>query len=126
MIRRRAARTPRRPSRHGRHGREGRSPVVRPPLLPLETREERFVEACRRLGTDPGRTLYVGDELDIDATAARRAGLRGVWLDRPGTRRGGVHLEDPAAAAEAGVDVVTTLDALPGLLAARPGGVLRA
>ena len=42
MIRRRAARTPRRPSRHGRHGREGRSPVVRPPLLPLETREERF------------------------------------------------------------------------------------
>ena len=87
---------------------------------------EVFLEACRRLGTDPGRTLYVGDELDIDATAARRAGLRGVWLDRPGTRRGGVHLEDPAAAAEAGVDVVTTLDALPGLLAARPDGVLRA
>lgn len=43
MIRRRAARTPvRRPARHGRHGREDRSPVVRPPLLPLETREERF------------------------------------------------------------------------------------
>lgn len=32
----------RRPARHGRHGREDRSPVVRPPLLPLETREERF------------------------------------------------------------------------------------
>lgn len=43
MIRRRTARTPaRRPARHGRHGREDRSPVVRPPLLPLETREERF------------------------------------------------------------------------------------
>ncbi|WP_292674570.1 MULTISPECIES: metallopeptidase family protein [unclassified Microbacterium] len=43
MIRRRPARTTaRRPARHGRHGREGRSPVVRPPLLPLETREERF------------------------------------------------------------------------------------
>lgn len=43
MMRRRAAATPaRRPARHGRHGREGRSPVVRPPLLPLETREERF------------------------------------------------------------------------------------
>ncbi|WP_336631604.1 MULTISPECIES: metallopeptidase family protein [unclassified Microbacterium] len=43
MIRRRAVRTPRRrPARHGRHGREDRSPVVRPPLLPLETREERF------------------------------------------------------------------------------------
>lgn len=32
----------RRPARHGRHGREGRSPVVRPPLPPLETRAERF------------------------------------------------------------------------------------
>jgi hypothetical protein len=33
---------PRRPTRHGRHGREGRSPVVRPPLPPLETRIDRF------------------------------------------------------------------------------------
>lgn len=31
-----------RPSRHGRHGREGRSPVVRPPLPPLDTRVDRF------------------------------------------------------------------------------------
>ncbi len=31
-----------RPSRHGRHGREDRSPVIRPPLPPLETRAERF------------------------------------------------------------------------------------
>ncbi|MEV8266675.1 metallopeptidase family protein [Microbacterium sp. NPDC076911] len=29
-------------SRHGRHGRLGRSPVIRPPLPPLETRMERF------------------------------------------------------------------------------------
>ncbi|WP_171013115.1 metallopeptidase family protein [Microbacterium sp. 2FI] len=35
-------RTARRPSRHGRHGREGRSPVVRPPLPPLDTRVDRF------------------------------------------------------------------------------------
>lgn len=33
--------SPRR-SRHGRHGREGRSPVVRPPLPPLDTRVDRF------------------------------------------------------------------------------------
>jgi hypothetical protein len=33
---------PRRASRHGRHGREGRSPVVRPPLPPLDTRIDRF------------------------------------------------------------------------------------
>ena len=32
----------RRPSRHGRHGREERSPVVRPPLRPLDTRMDRF------------------------------------------------------------------------------------
>ena len=32
----------RRVARHGRHGREGRSPVVRPPLPPLDTRVERF------------------------------------------------------------------------------------
>lgn len=31
-----------RPARHGRHGREGRSPVVRPPLPPLDTRVDRF------------------------------------------------------------------------------------
>lgn len=32
----------RRPPRHGRHGRDGRSPVVRPPLPPLDTRIDRF------------------------------------------------------------------------------------
>lgn len=43
MIRRRQASSRvRRPSRHGRHGRQDRSPVVRPPLPPLETRPERF------------------------------------------------------------------------------------
>jgi hypothetical protein len=43
MIRRRSReRVPARPSRHGRHGREDRSPVVRPPLPPLDTRAERF------------------------------------------------------------------------------------
>ncbi|GAA3653036.1 metallopeptidase family protein [Microbacterium marinilacus] len=31
-----------RAARHGRHGREGRSPVVRPPLPPIDTRVERF------------------------------------------------------------------------------------
>ncbi|GMA30804.1 HAD family hydrolase [Litorihabitans aurantiacus] len=73
-----------------------------------------FREACRLLGTEPGETVYVGDELDVDGVGARRAGLRGVWLDRPGVRRGGVHLEDPAVAREAGVDVVTSLRGLLG------------
>lgn len=76
-----------------------------------------FQEACVRLGTEPGETAYVGDELDIDALAALRAGLGlGVWLDRPGTRRGGPHLEDPAAAEEHGAAVIASLTELPGVL----------
>jgi len=43
MVRRRARTVPKaRPARHGRHGREDRSPVVRPPLPPLDSRIDRF------------------------------------------------------------------------------------
>ncbi|GIG40138.1 HAD family hydrolase [Cellulomonas phragmiteti] len=72
-----------------------------------------FLEACRRLGTAPERTAYVGDELDVDAVAAREAGLVGVWLDRPGPRR--VPVTDAEVAA-AGVLVIRTLDDLAGIL----------
>jgi len=78
-----------------------------------------FTEACRLLGTDPAATLYVGDELDVDARAACRAGLHGVWLDRPGRRRGGPFLEDPAVARAEGIDVIAGLAELPALLDAR-------
>ena len=78
--------------------------------------ERVFLEACRRLGTDPGRTAYVGDELDIDARAALAAGLRGIWLDRPGSRRGGPLVEDVEVARAAGVPVIGSLVELPGLL----------
>lgn len=75
-----------------------------------------FAEACRRLGTEPGRTIYVGDELDIDARAATDAGLHGVWLDRPGTRRGGSHVEDRGLARESGIVVVDSLTEFGDLL----------
>ena len=75
-----------------------------------------FLEACRRLGTDPARTAYVGDELDIDARAAVQAGMVGIWIDRPGTGRVDNPAEDIAAAREAGVLVVAGLDELPALL----------
>ncbi|WP_265522191.1 HAD family hydrolase [Oerskovia flava] len=75
-----------------------------------------FLEACRRLGTPPERTAYVGDELDVDALGARGAGLVGVWLDRPGARRGGPHPEDPLAARASGVPVIGSLAELPGVL----------
>ncbi|MGW6129658.1 HAD family hydrolase [Cellulomonas sp. NPDC055163] len=75
-----------------------------------------FLEACRRLGTDPARTVYVGDELDVDAHAAVGAGLVGVWVDRPGGRRRTIPEADIAAARAAGVHVVTSLTELPAVL----------
>jgi putative hydrolase of the HAD superfamily len=72
-----------------------------------------FAEACRRLGTDPARTAYVGDELDVDAVAARRAGLLGVWIDRPGARRNPV---TDAEIAASGVVRITSLEELPAVL----------
>ena len=69
-----------------------------------------FLEACRRLGTAPERTAYVGDELDVDAVAARAAGLLGIWVDRPGGRR--LPATDAEIAA-ADVVVIDSLDQLP-------------
>ena len=83
-----------------------------------------FLEAARRLGTDPAETLYVGDELDIDAGGAVRAGLQGAWLDRPGARRGGAHPEDPAAAEAAGIAVVASLTEVVGLVGQGPAGTV--
>lgn len=77
-----------------------------------------FREGCRLIGTSPEETIYVGDELDTDARGAVGAGLRGVWLDRPGRRRGGPHAvtdQQLAAAQAAGVEVIASLDELPAL-----------
>jgi putative hydrolase of the HAD superfamily len=71
-----------------------------------------FAEACRRLGTAPERTAYVGDELDVDARAATAAGLRGVWLARPGL---GVKDGGPGEPAPTDV-VIRSLAELPGVL----------
>lgn len=68
-----------------------------------------FLEACARLGTEPARTAYVGDELDIDAVAAHDAGLVGVWLDRPATRHRSLAR---GAVAASGIVVVHGLDEL--------------
>jgi putative hydrolase of the HAD superfamily len=78
-----------------------------------------FLEACRLLGTDPSRTLYVGDELDIDARAALAAGLQAAWIDRPGSRRGGAHLEDPAVAEADGIHVLASLGEVVALVLGR-------
>lgn len=71
-----------------------------------------FAEGCRRLGTSPGRTAYVGDELDVDARAAAAAGLVGVWLARPHLGAKGAN----ALAPRADDVVIRSLTELPGVL----------
>jgi putative hydrolase of the HAD superfamily len=43
---------------------------------------EIFLDACSAAVTTPANAIYVGDLYETDAVGARRAGLRGVWLDR--------------------------------------------
>jgi putative hydrolase of the HAD superfamily len=41
-----------------------------------------FLQACTELGIQEKESIYVGDNLELDAIAARNIGLVGVWLDR--------------------------------------------
>ena len=41
-----------------------------------------FRHACELLAVDPARTVYVGNDLAVDAEGAVAAGLLGVWFDR--------------------------------------------
>jgi putative hydrolase of the HAD superfamily len=43
-----------------------------------------FEHACRLAGIAPNEALYVGDQYELDACAARAAGIRSVWLNRRG------------------------------------------
>lgn len=77
---------------------------------------EAFLEAVSRMTRHPSEVLYVGDNLDDDALAAARTGLRGVWLQRSGNKT-----------APDQVEAISTLTELPHLLAstgrfARPAG----
>lgn len=71
-----------------------------------------FHHACELLGVPPNETAYVGDEIEIDAIAAKDAGLCAVWLQRdPDDSRG-------ARLAEAhGIPVVPSLREVTALLA---------
>ncbi|MBO0607539.1 HAD family hydrolase [Myceligenerans salitolerans] len=75
-----------------------------------------FTEGARLLGTDPGRTAYVGDEPVVDAAAARDAGLLGVWLARRGVRKRLGETEDHDAMRASGIAVISGLDELPAAL----------
>jgi putative hydrolase of the HAD superfamily len=71
-----------------------------------------FALACERLGVERGQTAHVGDRLDVDAHGAAAAGLRGVWLDRPGAVKHAM----PEPALE--VTTISTLHELVNALAA--------
>ena len=42
-----------------------------------------FAEACRRAGTEPARTLHIGDDGLLDVDGALAAGLQAAWVRRP-------------------------------------------
>lgn len=75
-----------------------------------------FHEACRQLGTDPARTLHIGDELHADPLGAADAGLRAAWLVRDGALDEGVRAEVTGR----GIAVIDSLDVVrPGWLGLR-------
>ena len=43
-----------------------------------------FLQMCASLECEPEEVVYVGDDPQVDAVAATRAGLHGVWLNRDG------------------------------------------
>jgi putative hydrolase of the HAD superfamily len=64
-----------------------------------------FLRACAQVGESPANSVYVGDRYDLDAQAARTAGLRGIWLDR-----------NERATAENAPPIIGSLDRLRALL----------
>ena len=76
---------------------------------------EAFHRACEKIGVRPNECWYVGDNLDGDAVASARAGLRGVWLNREHLAR-----VDPLPP---GVDVLVSLKDLPALLGSERRGL---
>lgn len=71
-----------------------------------------FVLACERLGVEPAQAAHVGDRLDLDAHGAAGAGLRGIWLDRPGAAKAAT-----MPAPRQGIATIVTLHELPAALA---------
>jgi putative hydrolase of the HAD superfamily len=68
-----------------------------------------FVLACERLGVGPAKAAHVGDRLDLDAHGAAAAGLRGIWLDRPGASASAPAFPPPPAASIATISTLYEL-----------------
>jgi putative hydrolase of the HAD superfamily len=68
-----------------------------------------FATALDELGIDPGGAVMVGNDLDRDVAGSIAAGVRPVWIRRPGA-------DDDDLPAPVGVDVITDLRELEALL----------
>jgi putative hydrolase of the HAD superfamily len=67
---------------------------------------EPFLEAARRLGVAPDRTVVVGDDEQADVMGARGVGMPAIRVVRPGRERGVVEvLSEPALAVRSLLDV---------------------
>jgi putative hydrolase of the HAD superfamily len=77
-----------------------------PPDL-RKPKPEGFWHAAELLGVEPGDLVYVGDSYRCDVQGGLAAGVRPIWVDRHGS---GLPVPD-------GVTRITSLDALPDLLA---------
>ncbi|MER5219056.1 HAD family hydrolase [Streptomyces flaveus] len=81
-----------------------------------------FHAACEALALPPHQVAYVGDHPEIDGQGAADAGLFSVWIDRAGvsavTGDAPDTREEAAPDQPAGLRRITSLAALPALLAA--------
>lgn len=64
-----------------------------------------FQLACREAGLAPSQVCHIGDDIELDYHAARRAGLQAAWIRRPDLLTRRPH-GDACAAAQA-IDPVT-------------------
>ncbi|MEV7012314.1 HAD family hydrolase [Streptosporangium sp. NPDC051022] len=73
-----------------------------------------FHAACEALRLPPSEVAYVGDRLDVDATAASAAGLYGIWLNRAGRPVPGVPGRPSTGTAGGGTGRIGTGEPAPG------------
>ena len=67
-----------------------------------------FLEACRRMGTTPGESWYIGDNPEADVRGSRAAGMKALWINRKGLD-GGVEAHAQAS------DLTVLVEAIAGL-----------
>jgi putative hydrolase of the HAD superfamily len=70
---------------------------------------EPFIVAARRLGVEPARCVFVGDDVCRDVGGARAVGMRTIRIVRPGARQAAAEDAVEADAAVTRIDAVVRL-----------------